>query len=360
MITIAPKIIGLQIPSAYDGTSILSPNTAIHKRCIQSAKTNKANVIRVDTAINEAGALGPYTYSQKEIHQFIAAECAKAGLGVVIQTNTSINNKKSWRMHYADFHKMEFTTELDAQLSKNWDEYTNPRKKIDNAFWEPMIWLRNQIINTFATAYAEQGLSWQQYGMVEDENESAWVIEKEVFDNPGYAPYGTFSSSFIEMMNNRWMGIEQVNTQGALLLRPSYEYQYSDGIKQEISSLKAPFLKSSVFINVHIYTSDYQEGTTRDQFGNLLYQKFLDFVSIHDAISPEDTDCPIVVTECGMKNIPRNLRPDWLMYGCRRLISHPRCRMAIAFTTAAANDDDSMALLDWNVVKNMSSTPIVK
>lgn len=351
MVTITPKLVGLHLPWGYEGTSANSPNRAIHRRCIQSAKANKANVVRIDTAMSEIGARGPYTYTQQDIHRFIALEAAGAGLGIIIQTNTYIANTKAWRMHYATYHKMEFTNELDVHLWQNWNNYVNPRKNVDVAFWEPMIWLRNQIINTFATAYRELGLSWQQYGMVEDENESAWVIDAEVSGNPGYAPYGTFSQSFKEMMNNRWLGPNSVNTQGALLIRPSYEYQYADGLRQEITTLKAPFLKASSFINVHVYAPDYQEGMTRQQWGDRLYQRFVDFVSIHDAISPEDINCPIVVTECGIKNVPRSWRPDWLMYGCRRLNNHPRCRMAIGFTTAGPMSEDAFALLDWNVVK---------
>lgn len=351
MVTIAPKMVGFHLPLGYEGTSSVSPNRAIHRRCVQSAKANKANVLHIDTAISEVGALGPYTYSQQDVHQFIAHEAASNGLGIVIQTNTSIANTKAWRMHYAMYHKMDFTNELDIHLSQNWDNYVNPRKNVDSAFWEPMIWLRNQIINTFATTYRGLGMPWQQYGMVEDENKASWVLDAEISANPGYAPHGTYSRNFREMMNNRWLGVSSVNTQGALLLRPSYEYQYADSVRQEIMTLKSLFLKSSSFINVHLYVPDYQSSMTRQQWGDKLYQRFVDFVAIHDSISPEDISCPIVVTECGMKNIPRSLRPDWLMYGCRRLNNHPRCQMSIAFTTAGPAIENEFSMLDWNTIK---------
>ncbi|MBS1722680.1 MAG: hypothetical protein JSS66_06675 [Armatimonadetes bacterium] len=317
-----------------------------------SAATNKAQVVRLEAALLQAGFNGPEDYASRNIHRHIAHELASRKIGVVLQLNTGIANQQAWRIHYAEFNNIEFTPDLDVQLKADWGKYTNVRKGIAPAFWEPMKWLRNQIIRTFEEIYLSHGLSWQQYGMVEDENEAAWVDEAEIAKEPGYAIYGTFTEGFKAMMNDRWLGESPVNTRGALLLRTPYEYKNGLVVQREIQTLKSTFLPTSQYVNVHVYPAAYTTTMTKTSWGDALYKKFDDFVKIYDSKCPEDAGIDMVVTECGMQDIPKTLRADWLSYGLRRLLNHPRCRLAIGFTLARSGTlGAQFGLIDWNQLK---------
>jgi hypothetical protein len=339
----AQKIWGYNGPwaQAHEGGA----SEQVHARALDLVSLAGGKIYRFDLSTDFAMD-GPKLWNprQRRVHEFIARKCAELRIRPMLILNATVPNKSEWRKAYARAKGMD-ANQGDRSLHGTWGQVTDSRLGVPKELWQGLIDSHNEIIRLYADTFERAGLNWADYGIIEGLNEAAWIEDAKVGSRPDI-PYGSFSAWIHQFYDQAFLGTKPLQTRGATVLAGSYENQ-GNGRRQEIKTGEGAWKSKTAMESVHLYIG-YRQGESMVNWGDRLMRELDAWLQEWDDLQPRKTNRRVAVTEFGSANMPASIRRQWLEYGARRLLRHPRCEMAVAFTTTLAGEDGrKFGVIPW-------------
>ncbi len=346
----ALKTFGYNAGAAVYGRAPANWTLVEIKAAIDAIKATGSTAVRIDFGVKDSMNLtmvGEYEPVQKEFHRLIFEYLAQNEMQPIIVINSDVQSQYAYRLALDNYLGIvSYVNDTNGFIAATYRR----KVKIPEVFWPVLNYHMSEILELGADVYGRNGRQWEDFAIVDIDNETAYVIDSDYAADPSI-PYGTYPPSYADMMADRLDSLSGMNFYGAIFVPGAYENQ--SGIATELATGGGSWRGNAAWENVHIYVA-WVLGDTKYTIADKMLDELEDFLARLDALNdPYRSGKSVVITEIGATNIPLSSREEILTYCAEALTEHSRVISVQSYTmienlwNGSSYPASSWAVLDY-------------